>query len=113
MLDILLKIKDYAFVFLRDLNPTISVASIIAIIFYLGNRINKGFEIDKDIELIRTELENENPDRLLGSANALLSNFDYQNLKDRYLNKKKIAEVKIEYLKKIKKYRWFFYKKFE
>lgn len=110
MPDILLKIFNSVFAFLKSINPIIWA---LAAIFYLGNRILKRFETDRDIKLIEAELENENPDRLLGSASAYSSNFNYMDLKDKYVSKKKVANIKIGYLKKVKKYCWFFYKKFE
>jgi len=92
------------------------------IYFYLENRKLRGFEIDKNIELKKREIKEleqlytkekkELPEKLQ-SMGRLTSGFkeeEEKELKLKYENKKAILKAELKYLKKLKKYKWFFSK---
>ena len=96
------------------------ILSILTIYFYLENRKLRGFEIGKNIELKEIEIKEleqlytkekkELPEKLQ-SEGRLTSGFKEEKekeLKLKYENKKAILNAELKYLKKLKKYKWFF-----
>jgi len=101
--------------FFKSISPTIWIPFIFVFLLYLANRIKEGFKIDKEIKLTEIEIESlKNPGKIVGTAEIYKYDASsFKDLEDSYRHKKKVLDVKLEYLKKLKKYRWFFIKKFE
>lgn len=92
------------------------------IYLYLENRKLKGFEIDKNLEIKKVELEEletkykKEKENLIGSfaARGLYSSGTRikaeQDLDNEYQRKIKKIKSEIEYLERLKRYRWLFSK---
>ncbi len=95
---------------------------ILTIYLYLENRKLKGFEIDKDLEIKKIELEElkinhkKEKEKLDGNFSVRELYFSgmrvkaQQDLDDYYERKIKKLESEIKYLEKLKKYKWLFSK---
>jgi hypothetical protein len=73
------------------------------IYLYLENKKLKGFEIDRDIELKKIELQQLNQ-RGPGTASF------YYHSEENYSSNLDKINAELNYLKKLKKYRWIFSK---
>lgn len=89
-----------------------------ALYLYIENRKLRGFEIDKEIELKEIEIESLKRENPLSEGNTF-SGFEYasqsssQNFEKRnheYADNMKKLGAQLEYLKRLKKYRWIFSK---
>ncbi|MBI4709295.1 MAG: hypothetical protein HY764_03790 [Candidatus Portnoybacteria bacterium] len=113
MIDYFIEFYNSTLDFLKSISPILWISFILSVIFYIGNRIQKGFEIDRDIKLINGDLAEYNPENLLLRSSGSPNRMEWGEMTDKYAKKKREAGVKLEYLRKLKKYRWFFIKKFE
>ena len=98
------------------------ILGLLTIYLYLENRKLKGFEIDKNLEIKKVELEEleteykNEKENLIGSfaTRGLYSSGTRikaeQDLDNDYQRKIKKIKSEIEYLEKLKRYRWLFSK---
>lgn len=98
------------------------ILGILTVYFYLENTKLKGFEIDRDIELKKIEidelvmwytkrkeeLDNEMADR--GLTSSSIRNEANDNLIKEYKNKCNKLRAELDYFKRLKKYKWIFSK---